>query len=117
MTTIVQDGVEKAPEEVISSKKKLASILKNIWFERLLILGSGLIVSFLLLAYAFIFQATFLSNGNTTSYFPWAWGAYITDSAAVYSMFYSAEAISVLAIIGCVTILVAYLPRFKQAFR
>jgi hypothetical protein len=78
---------------------------------------SGLITSFLLLVYAFIFYATFLNYSDTTSYFPWAWDVIYTDSATVSSMFYGAEAVSVIAIIGCLTLLLAYFPRIRQALK
>ncbi len=79
-------------------RKKL---LTNIWFLRSLCLISGIIISGLLLTYSFIFINTYLTFGNTTSYFPWSWGLSYTAAGIVAEEFVTGVGISLATISAC----------------
>jgi hypothetical protein len=80
-----------------SSKLKL----NNVWFFRSLIMMAVLVFSLLLLFYSFIFLNTYLTLGNTTSYFPWGWQILYTAWGTVEYQFVEGVGISLATIGAC----------------
>jgi uncharacterized membrane protein len=72
----------------------IISLFKNVSFQRTLLGAAMVIISFFLLAYSFIFVATFEQLNNTTSFFPWAWHSVYTTYPPVELLFYTGAAIS-----------------------
>jgi hypothetical protein len=71
---------------------------RTIWALRALAFASGAIIASLLLAYDIIFLETFLSYGDTTSYFPWAWNEYFTSFAPVQNLYLLSVGLSIAAL-------------------
>jgi hypothetical protein len=94
--------------------RSLKGNLRTIWFYRILLLGAGEAIAILLLTYSFIFIATFLQFGNTTSYFPWTWSAFYTRAGIVWNAFYLGIGISVATLAAC---MVAQLYIFQYKIR
>jgi hypothetical protein len=82
-----------------------SSLVRNVWFWRLLILLAGITLATLLLAYDIIFYDNFELFGEVPSYFPWAWNASYTSLGPVQNLFYGALVISLEAIYACGTTL------------
>lgn len=120
MSTTIQEEKKESKE---SPKKEhvieeipvsLLAVATSVWFVRSLALIAGIIIGSLLLAYDFIFVNTYLIFGNTTSYFPWAWGALYTQFAIVQTMFLVTEAISLVAVAGCALSLLVTVPALRE---
>lgn len=92
---------QRIPDRQVSSyPEKNARQVSNLWFLRALGLITGVIISSLMLTYSFIFLNTFLALGNTTSYFPWAWGILYTSQSSVLGIFYGGIVTASILLIG-----------------
>jgi hypothetical protein len=90
---------------------------KNIWYPRTLLAISIVAIAILLFAYDLIFFCTFESLGNTTSYFPWAWGVLYTGFSSVQIMFVLAVALFELLLSVAGSLLYYYtVPNLRKSF-
>jgi hypothetical protein len=105
ITTEQQVAQEKANSEKRSTQK---IDLKSVEFWRGVMLLSTMTAAVLLIAYSALFDYTFIQLGNTTSYFPWSWGANYTDPASVTSLFVLGLAVGTIAFLSCETVLLLY---------
>jgi hypothetical protein len=96
-------------------KVSLSKLSKNISAQRAAILGSGMIMSYLLVAYSFLFLVTYMSLGNTTSYFPWAWNVFYDSVGPMQDMFFASVAVSLAGVVGCTLGLWYVIPSLKGA--
>jgi hypothetical protein len=97
------------------TKVPLSSYLKDIWILRALAVGSTMVVALLLMAYSYLFISTYFALGNTTSYFPWAWGRAYTTFSAVQNLFVGGFAISFVAMICCAYLMWSIIPSLRRA--
>jgi hypothetical protein len=91
----------KTPKALANTWVLRRILLTNIWFLRSLCMISGIIISGPLLAYSFIFINTYLTFGNTTSYFPWSWKLSYTTAGIVAEEFVTGVGISLATISAC----------------
>jgi glycosyltransferase involved in cell wall biosynthesis len=107
------DTVSEPPRKVASPKKTfdernehqqslLRPLMKNLWFQRSLILISGMVASVLLLTYSVVFWYKVQVLGATTSVFPWLWYVYyIKANPGAMTAFVSGLTVSIVALVAC----------------
>jgi cellulose synthase/poly-beta-1,6-N-acetylglucosamine synthase-like glycosyltransferase len=111
---------QRPPEKIVAQEADrvpVTHILTSIWFFRALALVPVIILAGFLLAYDFIFVNTFLVYGNTTSYFPWAWGVAYTDGGPVQSLFNGALVLSISIIASCIVAMYAFALKIRESGR
>jgi hypothetical protein len=94
---------------------QLQRALSDIWVLRTFVLIGGMISATLLYAYSLLFLYTFLTFGSTTSYFPWAWQAFYTNSGAVSDMTFIGVMIWIVAMVACIVGLDWTYPKFRKS--
>jgi hypothetical protein len=108
---------QKVAQSQSSERPSFREAITNIWVLRSLILVSGIVAASLLLAYSFIFVNHYVAMGESTSYFPWAWGIDYADAGSIQNLFLGAFTASTIAIAGCAVTLYFVIPELRFAIR
>jgi len=95
----------------------IKTLLRNIWFLRLLIVAAAMVIGVLLLTYSWLYLSTFYSLNNTTSYFPWAWGKQYSNFTSVSIMYAIGVCVSMAVLVASLISLNYVIPAFQKSLQ
>ncbi len=115
----IRELMQKAQQRYQQTKAALSSrqVIGNIWFLRSLSMVGVVIISALLLVYSFIFESTYVTLGEDTSYFPWSYGTNYASTIPVLNLFVLGVGISLIFIAASSIALDSFISVFAKSIQ